>query len=385
MRISTSSALALLLFLASSSTTTIAFVVIPQPSSSSRLQYRNHDGYDVVVDFETSFEHVFHQPTEEFVVNQRYAPSDTTIDSPYYEVEIIDDDEEEDDDDSESRFDADEPQSSSNGPRSIWDTSTVQTLSGGAQRSWTMDVPQVNHVQMLLKNDGVRPLSAKADVLCGPGSARMQIAVYSEDGSKFPFSCIIPTPGESSHSIQVKNTGPPNEDPVGVVVMADMEQLYSGRPSDASLGSLVEQLHAFGKGTNIPGDGMIETYGVRSDVQSVQILIRSEYQRPCNARIELTNSGNVIQQVIEVFVEDGQARPFFVVVETPGVQDYTIRVVNVGDQAFPITSCVEPFFVNDEGNDRKTASSSTSTSPYGYHESEHLHQHREEETFFYAE
>jgi hypothetical protein len=231
----------------------------------------------------------------------------------------------------------------------------------------------------------------------------MQLAVYSENGHDHPLSCVIATPTLNTHSIQIKNTGPPMDDPLGAVVMADMETMHGsgsgrgGRRRDNGLGSLVDTLTAYGSFTKIDGcsedsssssssKNNLETYDIREDIQSVQVLIRSDFGRPCNARIELTDSNNLIQQVVEVYVDDGQQRPFFAVLETPNSEQYTVRVVNVGNAAFPITTCVEPFFLKDdedEDEEETTRTRNNNHSPYGYHESEHIPQQDYE--FFYAE
>jgi hypothetical protein len=67
--------------------------------------------------------------------------------------------------------------------------------------------------------------------------------------------------------------------------------------------------------------------------------------RPCQARIELCSDGDTIAQVVEVYSEDGQSRPFFAVLDTPALSTM-VRVVNVGDPSFPISACVEPFMVD---------------------------------------
>lgn len=253
-------------------------------------------------------------------------------------------------------------------PPSVWETSKVKTIEGGCLKTWTMDIPEVDHVQLLLKNDGT-PLNAKADVYCGPGNAPMQLAVYSDDGARHPFSGVICTPYMVSHSIGVQNSGSIDEHPLKSVVLADMEHIYGDRRSgsssnftpDGNLQSLAHDLLQFGTVRRIQG-GDDEVFAFHKPVESVQILLKTD-GRPCQARIELSSDSDNIAQVVEVYSEDGAARPFFAVLDTPGLSNM-VRVVNVGDPAFPISACVEPFTVDADF----TRSSDTSTTTQGVQE-----------------
>jgi hypothetical protein len=273
-------------------------------------------------------------------------------------------------------------------PPSVWETSKVHTIEGGCLKTFTMENIQVEHVQLLLRNDGGTPLNAKADVFCGPGSPPMQLAVYSDDGARHPFSGVICTPYMVTHSIGVKNSGPIDENPMKSVVMADMEHIYNnngsrqqqqqraGAPSSSSyssssstsgsLGDLAHSLLQYGTVRRIQG-GQDEVFAFHKPVESVQILLKTD-GRPCQARIELCSDGDhcTIAQVVEVYSEDGQARPFFAVLDTPGLSNM-VRVVNVGDPSFPISACVEPFMVDA---DYTTATSPPPSSSSSYNNNE---------------
>ena len=69
--------------------------------------------------------------------------------------------------------------------------------------------------------------------------------------------------------------------------------------------------------------------------------------RPLNASIELLQGPNNNRQVIDIFSEDGQKRPFCVIIETPGLGS-VVSVINKAEMVFPLTASVEPFLVSDE-------------------------------------
>jgi hypothetical protein len=258
----------------------------------------------------------------------------------------------------------------------IWDTTTAKTIQGGSLRTWSMEVPEVDHTQVLMRNSLFGyPIRAQLDVLNGPDNVPMKLAVFSTCGLTHPFSCIIPTPGYTKQSIGIKNTGP-IEFPIEAVVIADIESVrekqqqqqshhqsqsqshqqqqggYGGfystvgptttttsKPETAAassstttsttgLGSFVQQLRELGGMRKIDGTSAVafgdgcdsdgEIYEFESNVDSVQVLIEALDGRSCQARIELTyGDSDEIVQVIELAIEDGRDRPFFAVIDTP--------------------------------------------------------------------
>ncbi len=295
-------------------------------------------------------------------------------------------------------------------PPSIFDTTTSKTIQGGSLRTWSMEVPEVDHAQVLLKNFDGNPLHAQIDVWDGPDRAPMKLAVYCSNTVENPFSCIIPTPGISKQSIGIKNAGP-LEFPIEAVVVADVEAVkaqrerqkeqnahrYSNQHQQSmngvgfydsihpnspdvirggskpkptvGFGLFAESLRSLGDLRKIEGtspvdyamDGQTnneEIFSFEKNVDSVQVLIETN-GLACQARIEVTydcNNNNQycddeIQQVVELQIEDGKERPFFAVIETPMRCPSKVRVVNLDPySAFSISACVEPYTIGD-GND----------------------------------
>jgi len=49
---------------------------------------------------------------------------------------------------------------------------------------------------------------------------------------------------------------------------------------------------------------------------------------------------------MEIYTEDGQERPFYVVIDTPGSGN-VVRIVNTATVEFPLTAAVEPYIVDE--------------------------------------
>eukprot|EP00966_Prymnesium_polylepis_P071523 1661520-Prymnesium_polylepis.1 len=85
------------------------------------------------------------------------------------------------------------------------DRASFKTVQGGALRTFHFD-HAVDSVQVILTTEG-RPLEAKVELLQGPNNVKKAIDLYTEDGYRRQFSCVLETPGDS-YVVQITNTAP---------------------------------------------------------------------------------------------------------------------------------------------------------------------------------
>ncbi len=80
--------------------------------------------------------------------------------------------------------------------------------------------------------------------------------------------------------------------------------------------------------------GSIRTFAFRSNVQYIQIILRTD-GRPLNSRIELLQGPNNSKQVVELYTQDGFDIPFFCVLSTMGTGS-VVRIINTSPVEFPL-------------------------------------------------
>jgi|Transcript_56127 hypothetical protein len=223
--------------------------------------------------------------------------------------------------------------------RQIWDNTRPITVQGGSLRTFSFATPTVDAVQVSMRTEG-RPLNANVDLWVGPDNTPQKMGIYLEDGDARPFNAVIATPG-GQNTVAIRNTAQ-MEFPLVAVVEADSAANAVG------LTGAIRELDEMTSPTIIQG-GALKTYSFSPYVASVQILLKTD-GRPLNARIELLQGPNNNKQVMEIYTEDGTQRPFYSILETPGVGN-VVRLVNTAPMEFPLTARVEPFSVDERSAD----------------------------------
>jgi hypothetical protein len=210
--------------------------------------------------------------------------------------------------------------------KDIWNTLKPTVVQGGSLRTWSFQTEAVQRVSVFLKTEG-RPLNADVDLWQGPDNAPEKIRVYLEDGDSRTFSAVLETP-RGSNAVAVRNTGH-LEFPLEACVEANLEATaVNQRMSEQIVTKTIQ-------------GGAIKTYPFSPTVQNVLVLLATD-GRPLNARIELLQGPNNNKQVVEVYTEDGKERPFFMVIDTPGIGN-VVRIVNTAPVEFPMTCAVESY------------------------------------------
>jgi hypothetical protein len=91
--------------------------------------------------------------------------------------------------------------------------------------------------------------------------------------------------------------------------------------------------------------GSLKTWSLKSPViERVQVNLKTD-GRPLNADIDLWHGPDNTPQKIAVYIEDGKARPFNAVIETPRGQN-AVRIRNTATMEYPMKAIVE---TDDEG------------------------------------
>ncbi|CAJ1938962.1 unnamed protein product [Cylindrotheca closterium] len=201
-------------------------------------------------------------------------------------------------------------------------------LQGESLKTWSFPSKRTERVRINLKTDE-RPLQSEIEIWQGPDNTPNKIRCYVEDGKRRDFSVVVETPF-GGNTLCVKN-------------IAHMEfPMYA---AVEPLGPASRPEFADGVSRTIQG-GALRTYAFEGEVVTVQVMLTTD-GRPLNARIELLQGPNNIKQVMEVYTEDGLDRPFFSLIDTPGVGN-VVRVVNTASMEFPLTAMVEPFEIDPD-------------------------------------
>lgn len=258
-------------------------------------------------------------------------------------------------------------------PRSAPDTiktaeqrsSTPITVHGGCLKTWSFHSPHVERIQVVLKTEG-RPLEANIELWQGPDNTPVKMRVFVEDGGLRPFSAVIETPRRAPNTVAIRNIAQMEFPLEAYVVAAAATTDYSNNNNGYSSSQVTDYGTRYNNNngysrsqsrddgstrsydtdtptTTIIQGGALRTFAFDPSVESVQVLLKTD-GRPLNARVELLQGPTNKKQVIELYTEDGMDRPFFAVIETPGVGN-VVRVVNTATVEFPLTAWVEPYLI----------------------------------------
>jgi len=204
-------------------------------------------------------------------------------------------------------------------------TDEIVSVQGESLRTWAFASPSMERVEVLLESDGC-PLAANVEVWDGPDNIPQKMSVYLADGCMHPFRAVIESP--TGHSaIAVRNTGG-MESPLAALVGADSRTQ-----------SVSERLEQLASPRTIEG-GVLDTFLFGPSVERIQVLLTTD-GHPLNSRIEMVKGPDNVEQVIEIYCENGLERPFFVILEAPG-EGHLIRVINTASPQFPMNASVQP-------------------------------------------
>jgi hypothetical protein len=200
-------------------------------------------------------------------------------------------------------------------------------VQGGTLKTWSYASAMVERVQVSLSTEG-RPLDADIELWQGPDNTPVKMRVYSEDGNHRPFNAVIETPS-APNTIAIRNIGQ-IEFPIAASMIAnDVEEPVSNFAATAM---------------TVQG-GALRTYPFAADVQRIEVMLKTD-GRPLNARIELLQGPNNNKQVIELYADDGLARPFFCILDTAGSGN-VVRIVNTAPIEFPMTASIQPHYIDE--------------------------------------
>ena len=214
---------------------------------------------------------------------------------------------------------------------------TATRIQGDTLRTWDFANPGTKRVQIGAEGMSGRPMYSRVEYWHTPSYIPFQVTAYTEDGLERPIDCIIETP-KHPKTIAMFNT-------------ASQQMPFDAAADDTRM---ISPYDALAKGPDaahcdvVQGGGMIKYYNFDADVESIQVYIRSpEYNM--KAKLEITTGPNSVRQTYEVYCSSGYKTPFYTVIQTPGMQPSTLRVINQNTVEFPFDAYVLPYRVGDAG------------------------------------
>lgn len=193
------------------------------------------------------------------------------------------------------------------------------------------------HITMQTE-DG-RPMEAEVALWEGPHNAPQVVQHYSMDGRKNRFKGTFSGAG----TMTVRNTGGEAFPAYASVISSEPGSLQEATsPKSTPSGERPKSVSREGSVT-VQG-GSLKTWSIDEPVDTATIELESN-GLPVTALVELWQGPSCVQQVAEIYSQDGYKRPYSMEVD---LMDYerlyfgstTIAIRNLGPMEFPITARV---------------------------------------------
>jgi len=183
-------------------------------------------------------------------------------------------------------------------------------------------------------------MDAEFELWQGPGNTPVRSRVYGDNGSNRRVYASIGTGGRAyTNTASIQNTGP-LEFPINAEVggRRGFPSAYAGA---AGMQSQQARMGGAGSQSQQIQGGALKTFTIDPSIGSVQVHVTSQGM-PVEAKIEILQGPNSDRQGIDLYSDDGRAKPVSYLLELPGYGS-TIQIENTGPMAYPITVAVVPY------------------------------------------
>jgi hypothetical protein len=210
-------------------------------------------------------------------------------------------------------------------------------VQGGSRRTWSSygsrDQGQMDEMFVELGSDG-RPMDAEYELWQGPDNLAVKTRVYGDDGyNRRVYASVGTGNGGYGNTASIRNTGP-----LEFPIHANVARGGGGRSFPSAYAGA-----AGAQSQTIQGESQ-RSFTFDPSVGSVQVHCTSQGM-PINAKIEILQGPNCDRQGIDLYSDDGRAKPVSYLLELggSGSAGSTIQIRNTGPIAYPITVSVVPY------------------------------------------
>jgi hypothetical protein len=217
-----------------------------------------------------------------------------------------------------------------------WDLQTIagsnQILRCEGQSRKTFNYPDTKSDTVILgiESDG-RPIKGEIELWIGPDWNPFKLSTYSQDGHLYPIHSLVGTRGRMAQ-IEVRNTAP-YEFPFSVACS------YAS-PALADVRNKIPETE---KSVKIQGGGMVHSIPLEIGGTQARVFFNTP-GRNLNVRVELLNGPNNVKQWFEAVTGNGVASSLYIVFDTPGSNQYTVRIINKNTVEFPVNTYIAQFY-----------------------------------------